>query len=182
MPIQHTLRNAREWLASWPSRGGNTRGRSAPPTRARSDARGRAIHDQRVDTLRGLMLVIMTIDHLGPLSRFTMEPFGFVSAAWGFVFLSGYMVERPRTCLDPGLCVSPDHRLFHVSVRRAHSGRRRRATVRRLYRALPRPADDSRTSDAPLPPHHWMIRAARFPGVAASPPAHGSYQARRAIA
>lgn len=48
--------------------------------------------DRRLDSLRGLLLVIMTIDHLGgSLSHFTYEPFGFVSAAAAFVLLSGYM-------------------------------------------------------------------------------------------
>jgi len=43
-----------------------------------------------IDALRGLMLVIMTIDHFGgALAEFTNESFGFVSAAGGFVFLSG---------------------------------------------------------------------------------------------
>lgn len=59
-----------------------------------------------LDLLRGLMLVIMTVDHLdlyGPVYRFTYETFGFASAAEGFVLLSGivaglvytrYAVER----------------------------------------------------------------------------------------
>ncbi len=45
-----------------------------------------------LDTLRGLMLVIMAVDHLdlyGPIYRVTYETFGFVSAAEGFVLLSG---------------------------------------------------------------------------------------------
>jgi len=45
-----------------------------------------------LDTLRGLMLVVMTVDHLdlgGPIYRFTYETFGFASAAEGFVLLSG---------------------------------------------------------------------------------------------
>lgn len=45
-----------------------------------------------IDALRGLMLVLMTVTHLptrltGPLG----QPFGFVSAAEGFVLLSAYM-------------------------------------------------------------------------------------------
>ena len=48
------------------------------------------IRDPRLDTLRGLMLVMITINHLGsPLSLYTYQPFGFYSAAEGFVFLSG---------------------------------------------------------------------------------------------
>lgn len=45
-----------------------------------------------LDAWRGLMLVIMTIDHLdlyGPIYRLTYESFGFVSAAEGFVLVSG---------------------------------------------------------------------------------------------
>lgn len=46
--------------------------------------------DLRLDTLRGLMLVSMMVFHWpGPIRRFTHEPVGFVSAAEGFVFLSG---------------------------------------------------------------------------------------------
>ena len=46
-----------------------------------------------IDALRGLMLVLMTVTHLptrwaSPLS----QPFGYVSAAEGFVLLSAYMV------------------------------------------------------------------------------------------
>lgn len=44
-----------------------------------------------LDFFRGLMLVIITIDHFGgPLREFTWESLGFVSAAEGFVFLSGF--------------------------------------------------------------------------------------------
>src|SRR5579862_4155276 len=45
-----------------------------------------------IDALRGLMLVLMTLTHL--LTRLTDpmgQPFGFVSAAEGFVLLSAYM-------------------------------------------------------------------------------------------
>lgn len=42
------------------------------------------------DALRGLFLMVMALNHDGgPLSRFTHESFGFVSAAEGFIFLSG---------------------------------------------------------------------------------------------
>lgn len=48
--------------------------------------------DRRLDTLRGLFLVIMLIDHLGGyIADYTYQPFGFVSAAEGFIFLSGVM-------------------------------------------------------------------------------------------
>jgi hypothetical protein len=44
-----------------------------------------------IDFLRGLCLVVITIDHLphDPFEKFTWQTFGFVSAAEGFVFLSG---------------------------------------------------------------------------------------------
>lgn len=47
--------------------------------------------DIRLDTMRGLLLVIMTLNHLGGgLPEFTSQPFGFVSAAEGFILLSAY--------------------------------------------------------------------------------------------
>ncbi|MBD3220426.1 hypothetical protein GF314_04215 [bacterium] len=45
-----------------------------------------------LDLLRGLMLIVMTIDHLdhaGPIYHFTYEPLGYASAAEGFVLISG---------------------------------------------------------------------------------------------
>lgn len=46
----------------------------------------------RLDTIRGVLLVIITIDHLGgSLNKCLYEPFGFVSCAAAFVLLSGYM-------------------------------------------------------------------------------------------
>ena len=46
----------------------------------------------QIDALRGLMLVLMTLTHLPTrLSSPTGQPFGFVSAAEGFVLLSGFM-------------------------------------------------------------------------------------------
>ncbi|MBV1787706.1 OpgC domain-containing protein [Marinobacterium sp. D7] len=50
------------------------------------------VRDRRLDTLRGMFLVIMLIDHLGGyIASFTYQPFGFMSAAEGFIFLSGLM-------------------------------------------------------------------------------------------
>ncbi len=46
--------------------------------------------DHSLDVLRGMILVIMLIDHIGgPLRVYTFESLGFVSAAEGFVYLSG---------------------------------------------------------------------------------------------
>ncbi len=48
-----------------------------------------------LDALRGLFLVWMTITHLPThLSDFVNQPFGFVSSAEGFVFLSALLVSR----------------------------------------------------------------------------------------
>ena len=46
-----------------------------------------------LDALRGLMLILMAVTHLPTrYSNWLSQPFGFVSAAEGFVFLSAYMV------------------------------------------------------------------------------------------
>jgi hypothetical protein len=49
-----------------------------------------------VDFLRGLCLVVMTVDHLPEtlIKKFTLEGFGFFSAAECFVFLSGLVAGR----------------------------------------------------------------------------------------
>ena len=45
---------------------------------------------EQIDFLRGLFLIIMTIDHFeSPLRRLTYQTFGYVSAAEGFIFVSG---------------------------------------------------------------------------------------------
>ncbi len=44
----------------------------------------------QLDGLRGLFILLITVNHIeNPLNKFTYQPFGFVSAAEGFVFLSG---------------------------------------------------------------------------------------------
>jgi len=48
--------------------------------------------DVRIDTLRGIMLVIMAIDHASLFSLPVYEGLGFISAAQGFIFLSGIVV------------------------------------------------------------------------------------------
>lgn len=53
-----------------------------------------------IDTLRGLLLVLMAINHTpSTLHVFTDHPLGFVSAAEGFVFLSGLMAGLAYTRL-----------------------------------------------------------------------------------
>lgn len=45
-----------------------------------------------IDVIKGLLLVIITVDHLGsPLKEYTWQSFGYVSATPGFVFLSGVL-------------------------------------------------------------------------------------------
>lgn len=52
-----------------------------------------------IDTLRGLLLLFMTINHFfwvsggqSPIQLFTLQPLGQVGAAEGFIFLSGLMI------------------------------------------------------------------------------------------
>ncbi len=48
--------------------------------------------DVRIDTLRGMMLIIMAINHVSLFSLPVYEGLGFFSAAQGFIFLSGIVV------------------------------------------------------------------------------------------
>lgn len=68
--------------------------------------------DIGLDVLRGCMLIIMATDHFGePIMNYTWEVAGFVSAAEGFVFLSGLLVgliyaryiDRPNLVLEQRL-------------------------------------------------------------------------------
>lgn len=68
-------------------------------------ARTRIGRQSELDWLRGLMLVLMTVTHLPTwFSTHFGQPFGYVSAAEGFVFLSGYLVGSvyARTALLEG--------------------------------------------------------------------------------
>lgn len=48
--------------------------------------------DNRIDTIRGLLLISMSINHYGGwLAEYTWQPFGYVSDAEGFIFLSGFV-------------------------------------------------------------------------------------------
>src|SRR6266446_1850206 len=56
---------------------------------------GRVQRRPEIDALRGVFLVWMTLTHLPThLSDLVNEPFGFVSSAEGFVFLSAYLIAR----------------------------------------------------------------------------------------
>ena len=69
-----------------------------------------------LDWLRGLMLVLMTITHLPTwFSAHAGQPFGFVSAAEGFVFLSAYLVGSVYSRMA--------RRQGYVAMRRALFGR-----------------------------------------------------------
>jgi hypothetical protein len=76
----------------------------APPVQQESSSQAGGAaprHDPRqieLDWLRGLMLVLMTLTHLPTwFSAHAGQPFGFVSAAEGFVFLSAYLVGSVYT-------------------------------------------------------------------------------------
>jgi hypothetical protein len=52
----------------------------------------RAGRDPQLDAFRGFLLILMTLDHLpGVLRDYSLEFGGYVSAAEGFVFLSGFV-------------------------------------------------------------------------------------------
>jgi hypothetical protein len=60
-----------------------------------SAAVGRSLRQPELDALRGLLLVWMTLTHLPTrVSAFANQPFGFVSAAEGFVFLSAVLTGK----------------------------------------------------------------------------------------
>jgi hypothetical protein len=59
-----------------------------------------------LDALRGLMLILMTVTHVPTVySMWLSQPFGYVSAAEGFVFLSAYLVGAvyTRTAIEHGV-------------------------------------------------------------------------------
>ncbi len=74
--------------------------------------------DASLDVLRGLMLMVMTIDHFGgPIADITRQTIGFVSGAEGFVFLSGFIsgiVYGEYARRDPGLMVQKAYKRASV--------------------------------------------------------------------
>jgi hypothetical protein len=73
--------------------------------------------DRRVDSIRGVLLIVMTVDHIGgPLATFTDQPLGFVSALSGFVLISGYLFSQVY-----GQLIAVPRKLWWKSAMRAWS-------------------------------------------------------------
>jgi hypothetical protein len=68
--------------------------------------RAGSVRDLRIDFFRGLALYMILVDHVvgDPLSRFTIQNFGFSDAAEAFIFLSGVScgIVYPRVLLRRG--------------------------------------------------------------------------------
>ncbi len=74
-----------------------------------------SLRDGRVDSIRGLLLIMMTLDHFGGLfSRLTDQPLGFVSALPGFIMMSGFLYGRIY-----GQIANRDEHLWMKSLSRA---------------------------------------------------------------
>jgi hypothetical protein len=73
-----------------------------------------------IDLLRGLCLLVMTVDHLPEtlFRKFTLQGFGFFSAAECFVFLSGLVAGRVygRIAINKGLAVLRQRALHRAVV------------------------------------------------------------------
>ncbi len=86
------------------------------PRKALDHARRHMERQTELDWLRGLMLVLMTITHLPTwFSSHAGQPFGFVSAAEGFVFLSAFLVGSVYSRMA--------HKHGYAAMRRALLGR-----------------------------------------------------------
>ena len=81
--------------------------------------------DLRLDTLRGLLLVLITINHFGSwspeawwITQLTWQPLGYVSAAEGFVFLSGFIFATVylRYSDEPAMLMTAPNRTFAEGV------------------------------------------------------------------
>jgi hypothetical protein len=82
--------------------------------------------DLTLDSLRGILLIVMTIDHLAiALHQYTIHALGFITAAEGFIFLSGFVAgtvySRIQTQSVQRLWTSALQRvrtiyLFHIAV------------------------------------------------------------------
>lgn len=50
------------------------------------------VRDERIDSIRGLLIIFMAMDHYGGLiSHYLWQPLGYFSNAEGFVFISGFV-------------------------------------------------------------------------------------------
>jgi hypothetical protein len=85
----------------------------------------------QIDGLRGLFLVVITLNHLNTfLYKYTYEPFGFISAAEGFVFLSGLVAglvythklikygreEMLKSVISRSLTIYTYHSILYLSL------------------------------------------------------------------
>ena len=74
--------------------------------------------DNRIDSIRGLMLVLITINHFGGrFVDFVWQPLGFVSDAEGFIFISGFVfaLVYSKYLVDRKLFVKKTiHRCFTI--------------------------------------------------------------------
>jgi len=90
---------------------------TAAPLIAPPSARAR---DLRFDTVRGTLLIMMAINHVSSdLRVWVDQPFGFVSAAEGFVFLSGILsgrIDASRSHLTGELTARARNRSWHAYV------------------------------------------------------------------
>jgi hypothetical protein len=80
--------------------------------------------DYLLDTFRGLMLILILIDHYPFFFEYTYQPFGFFSAAEGFYYLSGFVfglvyiryVSSPQTLLKKAVVRIGKMYKYHVLI------------------------------------------------------------------
>jgi hypothetical protein len=80
--------------------------------------------DFLLDTFRGLMLVLILIDHYPFFFEYTYQPFGFFSAAEGFYYLSGFVfglvyiryVSMPQTLIKKAMVRIGKMYKYHVLI------------------------------------------------------------------
>lgn len=101
---------------------------AAPRSRSKPGRSSRLMH---IDTIRGLLLVLMAVNHIpSDLHTVTDHPFGFMSAAEGFVFMAGLMAgfvytrkwargsfgELRRACTNRAVSIYRWHASIYVLV------------------------------------------------------------------
>lgn len=80
--------------------------------------------DYLLDSLRGLMLVLMLLDHDPYFFSYTFQPLGFFSAAEGFFYLSGFVygmvyyryVDDPAKLWNKSISRIRKMYIFHVTI------------------------------------------------------------------